>query len=187
MAMPPKGKLPDKDIELINKWVQMGAHWPGSENEIVANPDTNNEPYDWDKLRNEHWAFKKIKESSPPEVKDDSWSKTPIDKFIYSKLKNNELTPNGSATSRNLIRRAYLTLIGIPPTPDQVTAFLNDKDPDAFSKVIDQLLASKHYGERWARHWLDVARYSDGHGGFGDNKALPNAWRFRDWVVNALN
>ncbi|MDC0201123.1 PSD1 and planctomycete cytochrome C domain-containing protein [Verrucomicrobia bacterium] len=187
MAMPPKGKLPDKDIELINKWVQMGAPWPGSENEIVANPDTSNEPYDWDKLRNEHWAFKKIKESSPPEVKDDSWSKTPIDKFIYSKLKNNELTPNGSATSRNLIRRAYLTLIGIPPTPDQVTAFLNDKDPDAFSKVIDQLLASKHYGERWARHWLDVARYSDGHGGFGDNKALPNAWRFRDWVVNALN
>jgi len=187
MAMPPKGKLSDENIELIKKWVKMGAPWPGSENEITVPPDKGNEPYDWDKFRNEHWAFKAIKETQPPHLDDDNWSKTPIDKFIFSELKNNGLTPNRPASSRNLIRRAYLALIGIPPTPEQVNAFLNDKDPDAFSKVIDQLLESQHYGERWARHWLDVARYSDGHGGFGDNKALPNAWRFRDWVVDAFN
>ena len=86
-----------------------------------------------------------------------------------------------------MIRRAYLSLIGIPPTPKQVDDFINDNDPNAFSKVIDKLLDSKHYGEKWARHWLDVARYSDGHGGFGDNKALPNAWRYRDWVIEAFN
>ncbi|MED5471639.1 MAG: PSD1 and planctomycete cytochrome C domain-containing protein [Verrucomicrobiota bacterium] len=187
MAMPPKGKLSLENIELIKKWVQMGAPWPGSENEIANSPDKGNEPYDWDKFRNEHWAFKQITNPTPPHADDDTWSNTPIDKFIYSELKNNDLLPNGPATPQNLIRRAYLNLIGIPPTPQQVNSFLNDTDPDAFSKVIDQLLESKHYGERWARHWLDVARYSDGHGGFGDNKALPNAWRFRDWVVNAFN
>jgi len=187
MAMPPKGKLSLENIELIKKWVQMGAPWPGSENEIANAPDKGNEPYDWDKFRNEHWAFKQITNPTPPHSDDDTWSNTPIDKFIYSELKNNDLLPNGPATPQNLIRRAYLNLIGIPPTPQQVNSFLNDTDPDAFSKVIDQLLESKHYGERWARHWLDVARYSDGHGGFGDNKALPNAWRFRDWVVNAFN
>ncbi len=187
MAMPPKGKLPEDQIELMRQWIEMGAPWPGSDNEVVAEGTNNNEPYDWDKFRNEHWAFKEIQNPNPPQINNDTWSKTPIDNFILSQLKQSELAPNQSASLRNLIRRAYLDLIGIPPSPEQVNAFLNDKSPDAFSKVIDDLLESEHYGERWARHWLDVARYSDGHGGFGDNKALPQAWRFRDWVVNALN
>ena len=187
MAMPPKGKLPEDKIALIREWVQMGAPWPESDNEVVAVTPDNNEPYDWDKFRNEHWAFKKIQNPSPPQIENDAWPKNPIDNFIFSRLKQNQLAPNEPAPLRNLIRRAYLDLIGIPPSPEQVKVFLNDKSPDAFSKVIDSLLESEHYGERWARHWLDVARYSDGHGGFGDNKALPQAWRFRDWVVNALN
>ena len=187
MAMPPKGKLPEEQIALMRQWVEMGAPWPGSDNEVVAEAVNNNEPYDWEKFRNEHWSFKKIQSPNPPQIKDDSWSKTPIDKFIFSRLKENGLAPNENAPQRTLIRRAYLNLIGIPPTPSQVNDFLNDKSPEAFTKVIDELLKSEHYGERWARHWLDVARYSDGHGGFGDNKALPQAWRFRDWVVNALN
>ncbi|MEE3176484.1 MAG: PSD1 and planctomycete cytochrome C domain-containing protein [Verrucomicrobiota bacterium] len=187
MAMPPKGKLSVEKIALMKQWVEMGAPWPGSDNEVVAEAVNNNEPYDWEKFRNEHWAFKKIQSPNPPQIKDDSWSKTPIDKFILSRLKENGLVPNENAPQRTLIRRAYLNLIGIPPTPSQVNDFLNDKSPEAFTKVIDELLKSEHYGERWARHWLDVARYSDGHGGFGDNKALPQAWRFRDWVVNALN
>ncbi|MED6299694.1 MAG: PSD1 and planctomycete cytochrome C domain-containing protein [Verrucomicrobiota bacterium] len=187
MAMPPKGKLSVEKIALMKQWVEMGAPWPGSDNEVVAEAVNNNEPYDWEKFRNEHWAFKKIQSPNPPQIKDDSWSKTPIDKFIFSRLKENGLAPNENAPQRTLIRRAYLNLIGIPPTPSQVNDFLNDKSPEAFTKVIDELLKSEHYGERWARHWLDVARYSDGHGGFGDNKALPQAWRFRDWVVNALN
>ncbi|MEE2967487.1 MAG: PSD1 and planctomycete cytochrome C domain-containing protein [Verrucomicrobiota bacterium] len=187
MAMPPKGKLSGEKIALMKQWVEMGAPWPGSDNEVVAEAVNNNEPYDWEKFRNEHWAFKNIQSPNPPQIKDDSWSKTPIDKFILSRLKENGLVPNENAPQRTLIRRAYLNLIGIPPTPSQVNDFLNDKSPEAFTKVIDELLKSEHYGERWARHWLDVARYSDGHGGFGDNKALPQAWRFRDWVVNALN
>jgi len=187
MAMPPKGKLSDEKIALIRQWVEMGAPWPGSDDEKIADSLNNNEPYDWQKFRNEHWAFKKIQSPNPPQIKDDSWSKNPIDKFIFSRLKENGLVPNEFAPQRTLIRRAYLNLIGIPPTPSQVNDFLNDKSPEAFTKVIDELLQSEHYGERWARHWLDVARYSDGHGGFGDNKALPQAWRFRDWVVNALN
>ena len=187
MAMPPKGKLPQDQIALIRQWVEMGAPWPGSDDEVVAESSVNNEPYDWDKFRNEHWAFKKIQNPSPPQIQNNNWSKNPIDNFVFSRLKENQLTPNEPATIRNLIRRAYLDLIGIPPTPEQVNTFLNDKSPDAFSMVIDNLLKSEHYGERWARHWLDVARYSDGHGGFGDNKALPQAWRFRDWVVDALN
>ena len=187
MAMPPKGKLSEEQIALMRQWVEMGAPWPGSDNEVVAEAVNNNEPYDWEKFRNEHWSFKKIQSPNPPQIKDDSWSKTPIDKFIFSRLKENGLAPNENAPQRTLIRRAYLNLIGIPPTPSQVNDFLNDKSPEAFTKVIDELLKSEHYGERWARHWLDVARYSDGHGGFGDNKALPQAWRFRDWVVNALN
>jgi hypothetical protein len=187
MAMPPKGKLPEEQIALIRQWVEMGAPWPESDDEIVAKSSVNSEPYDWNKFRNEHWSFKKIQNPSPPQLQNDNWSKNPIDNFVFSRLKENQLTPNEPAITRNLIRRAYLDLIGIPPTPEQVNAFLNDKSPDAFLMVIDNLLESEHYGERWARHWLDVARYSDGHGGFGDNKALPQAWRFRDWVVDALN
>jgi len=187
MAMPPKGKLPEQQIALIRQWVEMGAPWPESDDEVVAESSVNSEPYDWNKFRNEHWSFKKIQNPSPPQLQNDNWSKNPIDNFVFSRLKENQLTPNEPAIMRNLIRRAYLDLIGIPPTPEQVNSFLNDKSPDAFSIVIDDLLESEHYGERWARHWLDVARYSDGHGGFGDNKALPQAWRFRDWVVDALN
>jgi len=187
MAMPPKGKLPEQQIALIRQWVEMGAPWPESDDEVVAESFVNSEPYDWNKFRNEHWSFKKIQNPSPPQLQNDNWSKNPIDNFVFSRLKENQLTPNEPAIMRNLIRRAYLDLIGIPPTPEQVNTFLNDKSPDAFSIVIDDLLESEHYGERWARHWLDVARYSDGHGGFGDNKALPQAWRFRDWVVDALN
>ena len=186
MAMPPKGKLPDQQIKDFEKWILMGAPWPGIDlNELLAN-STNEEPYDWDKFRKEHWAFKPITNAKIPTLDNNSAS-NPIDNFINEKLYENGLTPNDKASKNILLRRAYLTLIGIPPTPNELQSFLNDNSDNAFSKIIDKLLNSKHYGERWARHWLDVARYSDGHGGFGDNKALPNAWRYRDWVIKALN
>ena len=186
MAMPPKGKLPDQQIKDFEKWILMGAPWPGIDlNELLAN-STNEEPYDWDKFRKEHWAFKPITNAKMPTL-DNNIASNPIDNFINEKLYENGLTPNDKASKNILLRRAYLTLIGIPPTPNELQSFLNDNSDNAFSKIIDKLLNSKHYGERWARHWLDVARYSDGHGGFGDNKALPNAWRYRDWVIKALN
>ena len=187
MAMPPKGKLSDKEISDFRKWILNGAHWPGKDmTSLIAN-HKDEEPYDWEKFRNEHWAFKKISEPSVPKVPGLDHAANPIDNFIINKLHKNGISPNKRAPKNILIRRAYLSLIGIPPTPQQVNDFINDNDPNAFSKVIDKLLDSKHYGEKWARHWLDVARYSDGHGGFGDNKALPNAWRYRDWVIESFN
>ena len=187
MAMPPKGKLPEQQIKDFENWITMGAPWPGSNlNELLVK-NTSEEPYDWDKFRREHWAFKPVSNSAIPILKNNKDINNPIDNFINDKLYKEGLTPNEKASKNVLIRRAYLTLIGIPPSTTQLQNFLNDNSHDAFSKIVDKLLDSKHYGERWARHWLDVARYSDGHGGFGDNKALPNAWRYRDWVIKALN
>ena len=187
MAMPPKGKLPNHQIKDFEKWILMGAPWPGSDlNELLAS-STNEEPYDWDKFRKEHWAFRPISNAKIPTLDNNNNINNPIDNFINEKLYKNGLAPNDKASKNILLRRAYLTLIGIPPTPNELQNFLNDNSSNAFSEIIDKLLNSKHYGERWARHWLDVARYSDGHGGFGDNKALPNAWRYRDWVIKALN
>ena len=187
IAMPPKGKLTEIEIANIKEWILMGAPWPGENTKsLIANED-DEEPYDWEKFRNEHWAFKKVSNPIVPKVEGSGIVVNPIDNFIFDKLVQQGIKPNKKASKNILIRRAYLTLIGIPPTPNQVQNFIEDTNPDAFSKVIDELLNSKHYGEKWARHWLDVARYSDGHGGFGDNKALPNAWRYRDWVIDSLN
>ena len=187
IAMPPKGKLTEIEIANIKEWILMGAPWPGENTKsLIANED-DEEPYDWEKFRNEHWAFKKVSNPIVPKVEGSGIVVNPIDNFIFDKLGQQGIKPNKKASKNILIRRAYLTLIGIPPTPNQVQNFIEDTNPDAFSKVIDELLNSKHYGEKWARHWLDVARYSDGHGGFGDNKALPNAWRYRDWVIDSFN
>ena len=184
--MPPKGKLSDAHIATLERWVEMGAPWPGLNSSALAEK-TEDEPYDWEKFRTEHWAFRPVEVGELPEVSDHNWVRSPIDQFVLARLESAGLKPNGPATRRTLIRRLYFDLTGLPPTPDQVAAFLNDDSPDAVAKVINELLESEHYGERWARYWLDVARYSDGMGGFLDNAALPNAWRYRDWVVRALN
>ncbi|MGY8690476.1 MAG: PSD1 and planctomycete cytochrome C domain-containing protein, partial [Verrucomicrobiales bacterium] len=187
MAMPPKGKLPDSEIAILTEWVAQGADWPGVDPDSLASLTETEEPYDWEKFRREHWSFRPVTKSDLPEVSVPTWPKGEIDHFILAKLDAEKMRPNEAASKRMLVRRAYLDLIGLPPTTDQVQAFLKDEDPDAFAKVVDTLLESEHYGERWARHWLDVARYSDGLGGFLDNKPLPKAWRYRDWVVQALN
>lgn len=187
MEMPPKGKLTDAQIKVITDWVQMGAPWPGAKEAAKIASTDPKQAYDWDRFRREHWSFKPMIKIEPPGVQDASWPRSPIDHFTLSKLEAAGLQPNDPTEKLTLIRRAYLDLIGLPPTPEQVEAFLNDSGPEAFAKVVDGLLASEHYGERWGRHWLDVARYSDGLGGFGDDRALPDAWRYRDWVVNALN
>ena len=185
MEMPPKGKLKDEQIKILTDWVEMGAPWPGAEtNYEIAQTK---EAYDWDRFRREHWSFKPVVKSDLPPVENRSWPRSPLDYYTLSKLEAMKLEPNAAAEKRILIRRAYLDLTGLPPTPEEVEEFLEDAEVNAFAKIVDRLLASDHYGERWARHWLDVARYSDGLGGFGDNRALPDAWRYRDWVVNALN
>ena len=133
-----------------------------------------------------HWAFTSLEEPILPLVKNSGWVKSPIDQFILARLEQAELKPPSPAENRTLIRRAYFDLIGLPPTPAEIEAFLNDKSPNAFSKLVDRLLASPHYGERWGRHWLDIARYGDSNGR-DENHAYPHAWRYRNYVINAFN
>ena len=185
-AMPPKKRLSEAQVADLEAWVREGAPWP--EQDRAGGPaEAGKKGYDWEKFRAEHWAFRKVVKAEPPKVKNEAWVRNPIDQFILARLQAAKLKPAPPAERSVLIRRAYLDLIGLPPTPEEVAAFLGDKSPGAFAKVVDALLASPQYGERWGRHWLDVARYSDGLGGFLDAEALPEAWRYRDWVVAALN
>ncbi|MEK6238954.1 MAG: PSD1 and planctomycete cytochrome C domain-containing protein [Planctomycetales bacterium] len=185
--MPPKGKLKPGEIAALTEWIEMGAPWAGDSAEAVASEPKG---YDWHKWRHEHWSFQPVRKPDSPQVADASWAKNEIDKFILVKLQEAKLPPSKLAAPQTLIRRAYFDLIGLPPTPEPVEQFVAACEIDAdaaFKKLVDKLLESPQYGERWGRHWLDVARYSDGLGGFLDNAALPNAWRYRDWVVNAFN
>ncbi len=132
------------------------------------------------------WAFQKVSAPTPPDVKNRAWVATPIDAFVLAKLEEKGLAPNSAADKITLLRRVTLDLIGLPPTPEEVQAFLSDNSPNAYEKVVDRLLASPHYGERWARHWLDLARYSDSEG-FKSDETRPNIWRYRDYVIRSFN
>ena len=185
LEMPPNKKLPARVIADLQEWIRMGAPWPREEPSTRKEEDVGER--DWKKLRMENWAFRPMKKPAAPEVKNKQLVNNPIDNFILAKLESKGLKPLGKAAPRLLLRRVYLNLTGLPPTPSQVDEFLADKRPDALDHLVNSLLESPHYGERWARHWLDTARYSDGLGGFGDNGPLPGAWRYRDWVVDSFN
>jgi hypothetical protein len=187
VEMPPKQKLSDEEIAAIVKWVEMGAPWPADNLKPVEVATDDEKELDWNALRESHWAFRQVQSPTPPSVVDQSWPKGDIDRFILSKLEQAGLKPAPAASREVLIRRAYFDLIGLPPTPAEVDAFVNDASDGAFARLVDRLLESPHYGERWARHWLDVARYSDGLGGSSDGAHQPHAWRYRDWVIDALN
>src|SRR4030095_13496857 len=132
------------------------------------------------------WSFRPITRPSPPEVKDITWPRNAIDRFILAKLESQNLRPSPPASKRDLIRRLSSALTGRPPTPDEVAAFEKDSSPDAYEKLVDRLLASPRYGERWARHWLDVVHYADTHG-HSQDRPRPNAWPYRDYVIRAFN
>ena len=174
LKMPPSGKLKDADIAFIGKWIEMGAPWPAATdaNAKAAAP--------------KYWAFVPPAEPKAPAVQNSSWVKSPIDAFVLSALEKKGMRPAPAADKRTLLRRATFDLTGLPPTPAEVKAFLDDNSPSAFAKVIDRLLASPHYGERWARHWLDVARYADSNG-LDENLVYRHAWRYRDYVIQAFN
>jgi hypothetical protein len=182
LQMPPKGnKLADEQIADLVAWVKMGAPDPR-----VATAAQ----MAWKDNSKTHWAWQKLTRPTVPEVKDASWPKTPVDNFILAKLEEKDLKPNPPADKRALIRRATFDLIGLPPTPQEVEEFVKDESPDAFAKVVDRLLASPHYGERWGRHWLDVARYSDTKGMVRRNREdsdYPFAWTYRDYVIRSFN
>src|SRR5881296_898266 len=136
--------------------------------------------------QHQYWSLKKVDPVDPPAVRGRQWVRTPVDAFVLAQLEAKHLRPAPRADRITLLRRASLDLIGLPPTPEEVTAFLADQSPKAFSKVVDRLLASPHYGERWGRHWLDLARYAESEG-FKADETRPNAWRYRDYVIGALN
>ncbi|HVX63550.1 MAG TPA: DUF1549 domain-containing protein, partial [Pirellulales bacterium] len=180
VQMPPSGKLKDKQIEALTHWVRLGAPWPASPEPAGDNLA---------EKQQRHWAFQPIGDPVPPEVKDAAWEQTPVDRFILARLEAEGLAPSPPADRRTLIRRATVDLTGLPPTSEEVEAFVNDPAPDAYAKLIDRLLDSPHYGEQWARHWLDVARYSDTKGYIyaREQRVWVHAPAYRDWVVQAFN
>lgn len=176
--MPPKKKLPANDIAEIEKWVSSGAVDPRvasapTKKHPIADPST-------------FWSFQPIGNPAPPQAGLASDSKTPIDAFLLRSLESKGLAPAPKADARTLVRRAYFDLIGLPPTAEQIEKFAADPSDEAWSRLIDQLLESKQYGERWGRHWLDVVRYADS-GGFETDIYYRNAWRYRDYVIKSFN
>jgi mono/diheme cytochrome c family protein len=182
--MPSKApKLSDEQIAQLAAWIDNGAPYdkPLLDGKTVAK-----KPMVVTDKDRQFWAFVPLKRSPVPEVKDEKWCRTPIDRFILAKLDEKKLTPNPVADKRTLIRRAYFDLIGLPPTPEEIDAFVKDESPQAWEKVIDKLLASPHYGERWGRHWLDLARFAESNG-YEHDYDRPTAYHYRDFVIKALN
>ena len=186
LSMPPQGKLDDNQIEDLKAWIDAGAVWPENEEDLLPAAETASHVVPPEQRA--FWSFQPLQESSPPVVRDRSWPRAPVDHFILAKLEQEGLEPVRAASKRTLIRRASFDLIGLPPTPEEVEAFLDDDGSlEAFGRVVDRLLSSPHYGERWGRYWLDLARYSDGMIGAREDTPYPNAHRYRDWVVQAFN
>jgi hypothetical protein len=181
LQMPPKGKLPNGVVADFEAWIRMGAPDPRTE---AAPAPTGRTSADLAKAR-EFWSFRSPKKSSPPMVKRSDWPHGDIDCFLLTELEAHGLSPVGDADRARLLRRVTFDLSGLPPTPKELDAFLADKSPGAFAKVVDRLLASARFGERWGRHWLDVARYAESSG--KTNFTYPQAWRYRDWAIASFN
>lgn len=188
LKMPPSGKLKEDEIEAITTWVKMGAPWPGTTT-VAATAKTwpkNSSVRSFTDDEKNWWAFQPIRDFAPPQVKNSAWVKSPIDNFVLAKLEEKGLKPAAPADKLTLLRRATFDLTGLPPTTKEMNDFLADHSPDAFKKVVDRLLSSPRYGERWGRHWLDVARYADSTGNDEDHR-YPHAWKYRDYVIQAFN
>ncbi|HTL18308.1 MAG TPA: DUF1549 domain-containing protein, partial [Patescibacteria group bacterium] len=183
LQMPPKKKLPEASIVDFVSWIKLGAPWPEEATQTNVAKTT---IFDLEKRRQQHWSWRPIKPVRPPTVQNTNWPASPVDQFILARLEQSKLKPAPSADKRTLIRRACFDLVGLPPTPRDVEAFLNDSSPSAFENVVDRLLASPQFGERWARHWLDLVRYADTLGHEFDYP-ISNAWRYRDYVIRAFN
>ena len=179
--MPPKGRLPEKDVATLVRWIQDGAPWPNGETIAPARAESGITDED----RN-HWAYRPLTDPDIPEVDDDDWSRTPIDRFVYRQLTDAALQPAEEADRVTLARRLYQQVIGLPPTPDQVDAFLSDDSEHAVENLIDRLLDSPQYGERWAVFWLDLVRFAESDGYKADS-LRPHAWGYRDYVIRSLN
>lgn len=173
-VMPPDGpQLTAAEVGILRAWIDQGCVWPDDGTPKKAEKNT-------------HWAYQPIRRAAPPMVKKGDWVRNPIDQFVLAELEKRGITPSPEADRFTLIRRLNLDLIGLPPTIEEVDAFVNDSRPNAYEELVDRLLKSPHFGERWGRHWLDMARYADSDGYEKDN-ARPDAYRWRDWVIDAIN
>lgn len=191
VQMPPEKPLSKEQVALLERWVAMGA--PDPRDEATVEKVRRGNPSD-PMAGREHWAFRPLIEESkqleeskkPPALNAADWPRSPIDVFVMAKLEENNLKPAADADRRTLLRRVYFQLIGMPPRLEQVAAFLNDNEPDAYERLVDQLLNSPQFGQRWGRHWLDLARYADSNG-LDENFLFREAWRYRNWVIDAVN
>ncbi len=182
IQMPPAGKLPAAELASLEKWIKEGASWPKSSGSAVANHHADGEAW------KQHWAFQPIHRLERPAVKQSAWPKSPVDFFILSRLENHELVPAPEADRRTWLRRVTFDLTGLPPTMEEMKAFAADRSAGAYEDVVNRLLASPRYGERWARYWLDIARYADTKGYvFQEDRNYPKAYTYRDWVIRAFN
>jgi len=181
--MPSKeDKLSDDKIAKLAEWIDLGAPY---DKPLLDKKTTVKKPMVVTDEDRQFWSFQPLKRPIAPEVRDASWCRTPVDRFILAKLNDKALSPNAVADRRTLIRRAYFDLIGLPPEPEEVEKFVNDPDPQAYTRLVDKLLASPQHGERWARHWLDLARFAESHG-FEHDYDRPTAYHYRDFVIKAF-
>ncbi|QDU38618.1 Planctomycete cytochrome C [Maioricimonas rarisocia] len=175
LQMPPDGEeLSADEIAILTRWVNAGAEWPKGVDLATLEE------------RPPHWSFQPVSDADPPTPKDAAWCRNPIDRFVLARLETEGLQPAHEADRRTWLRRVSFDLTGLPPTPEEITAFENDDRPDAYKRVVERLLQSPAYGERWAQHWLDVVRFADTHG-FEVNTERPHAWPYRDYVIEAFN
>jgi uncharacterized protein DUF1549/uncharacterized protein DUF1553/cytochrome c len=187
LKMPPTGKLKEEELSALTEWVKMGAPWPEGKVEATdAKWSNRTSTREFSEEEKKFWAYQPISQPVAPKIRDAAWVKSPIDAFILAKLEEKNLSPAPSADKLTLLRRATYDLTGLPPTDEEIRNFLADGSPNAFNKVVDRLLASPRYGEKWGRHWLDVARYADSTGNDEDHR-YPHAWRYRDYVIDAFN
>jgi hypothetical protein len=185
--MPPSGKLEPDQAKILNEWVNMGLPWTAEDIDVLVKiEDHTHAANEINETTRNFWSHTKVTRPDVPKVSDSSWQKHPIDAFIYAKLAEQGLVPNGPASKEALARRAYFNLTGLPPTPEQVAAFVNDTSADAWPNLVESLLDSPHYGEQWARHWLDLLRYAESNG-FERDSTKNHIWRFRDYVIQAFN
>ena len=174
IVMPPEGtKLSKDDVALLRAWIDQGVKW-------------SDDPAGGAKSNATHWSFRPIRRPDLPKTKSEDWIRNPIDRLVLAKLESRKVAPAPEADRRTLIRRLSLDLVGLPPTPSEIREFLDDSRPDAYELLVDRLLASPHFGERWGRHWLDLARYADTDG-YEKDSPRPFAWRYRNWVIDAIN
>ena len=189
VQMPPRRKLANAEIAALAAWVKQGAPWPEPRPGLTVRKPVPVSPSRSSITAKDRdfWSFRPVQDPPPPAVGDPAWPRSGIDRFILAKLESRGLRPARTADRRTLLRRVTFDLIGLPPSPEEIEAFLHDDSPRALENVVDRLLASPHYGERWGRHWLDIARYGEDQAHSFQPRLYPHGYRYRDWLIQALN